>query len=533
MRILILASILLAVVLPALAADESPEMAVVEGRHIILKVNADDLKHLSDPEAWVAKLDKAYEAYVELVGTAPFNGEKITILSVEENPGGWAVAGNPIKWHRRHIVPCFENNINKGDWVFGIMHEIGHDFDLGFGPGFEDRWCWEPEFWANYKMDYVFPQIKAVIFSEGQICDYGNPKSLQMTDLYLIGEAKRGTNERMLRGGWIDDGFHNKFTEIAKLVGWDTLKRVFRWYFTLTPDETTNDNLCKRSLFIRAIEEQADYNLSNRFIDWGFTHLTVGPKDAKDAREVARLFHDKKWSADIINRPIYAAPGEKVTVRVDVTEQNPAYFKKGLGIHPYSEIIYDLDGKYKTFESYIGVPGRAPAEGRWGSVRFELATDGKKVFESPMLRGGDIYQQVKRDITGVKELKLIANDAGNGNYGDGCAWVDTKVIDSDGKVTYLSDLNPVSVKQGYGTLHIDADLDGDPLMFLYVASSQPAKITGMVEGKAIELKRSSSGVYKYTFDKGFDKKGTYLVWLTINVGDSPITQHDLITVIVK
>ena len=74
------------------AADEptTSELATVEGEHIILKVHPDDLEVLSDPEGWVANLDKIYEAYADLVGDTPFDGERITILSVEENPGGWS-----------------------------------------------------------------------------------------------------------------------------------------------------------------------------------------------------------------------------------------------------------------------------------------------------------------------------------------------------------------------------------------------------------------------------------------------------------
>ena len=533
MRVLILAAII-AIALPALAVGQTPEMATIEGQHIILKVRADDLTHLNDPQAWVAKLDKGYEAYADLVGTLPFDGEKITILSVEDDPGGWAVAGNPIKWYRKYIVPTFEDNINKGDWTFGIMHEISHDFDLGFDPGYENRWCWEPEFWANYKMDYAFPMTKSVVFFEGKICDYGDPKSLRMTDLYLIGETNLGYGGRMLKGGWLTDSFHSKFTALVKEVGWDTYKRVFRWYFTLTPDELSEDPLCKRSLFIRAIEEQSGYDLSDEFIDWGFTHLTIDSKDAKDAREEARLFHNKNWNADIIDRPIYTGPGEKVKMRVDVTEKKLVAFKKGLGTHPYSEIVYNIDGKYKKFESVIGVPGRAPAEGRWGSVGFEVVTDGKKIYESPVLRGGGMYKSTSLDINGVKELKLIVNDGGDGIWGDGCAWVDPKVTDASGNVTYLSDLKPVSAKQGYETLKLDTDIDGNPLEFFFTPCAQPVKIVGNIDGKEIEFTRGSDPeAYEYTFDKGYAKKGTYYVWLTINVGDSPITQHDLITVIVK
>lgn len=529
MRILIFIAILLAIALPVLTAVESPEMASVEGKHIILKLRADDMRILDDPKAWVAKLDMAYEAYADLVGAVPYDGEKITILSVEEHPGGWAVAGNPIKWYRKYI-PKALYSINEGDWSFGIMHEISHDFDIEF----DSRWAWELEFWANYKMDYAFPQIKAVVFSDNQVCDYGNPKSLRMTDIYLIHEIKDAISDRMLKGGWIDDCYHYKFTAIAKEVGWDALKRVFRWYNSLGIDELPEDAFCKRSLFIRAVEEQSGCNLSDEFIDWGFAYLTVDPKVAKDARETAHTFRDMDWTADIIDRPIHAAPGEKVKIRIDVREKKPITFKKGLGTHAVSEIVYDIGGKYKTFESIIGIPGRYPARDRYGTVKFEVVTDGKKVYGSPLLKGGGLYESLSLDVNGVKELKLLVNDGGDGIGGDVCAWVDAKVADAEGNVAYLSDLKPVSAKQEYETLKLDTDFDNDPLEFVYAMCSQPVRIIGKVDGQEIELKKGiNSELYEYTFDNGFDKKGKHLVWLTINVGDSPITQHELVTVIVK
>jgi len=102
---------------------------------------------------------------------------------------------------------------------------------------------------------------------------------------------------------------------------------------------------------------------------------------------------------------------------------------------------------------------RAKWRGLAGFLARFAGRRGRKVYESPMLRGGGTYKQLGVDIADVNELKLIVTDAGDGQSCDQAAWCDAKVLDADGKVTYLSDLKPVSAKQGYDVLHTDLDID--------------------------------------------------------------------------
>jgi hypothetical protein len=520
MRILNLAALVAsAISATTLAATQAPEMASVEGRHIILTVHAEDMKLLDDPQAWVDKLDRAYEALADLVGAVPFDGEKITITSADELHGAWARAGNPIKWKCEYIVKSFQENVNKGDWLFGIVHEISHNFDL------DKRWVWEAEIMANLKMDYVFEKTKAVVFSQGKVCDYDAPDGLRLTDIYRENELARIKSNYMLTGGWGKDPYHRLLAEMVDKIGWEPIKQAFRWLNTLGPDELRRDGLSKRSLFVRAIDEHTDFNLADQFIDWGFSHLTV---DVKDPKEAARLLHDRDWNALIAKRPIQAAPGTPVTVRVDVSASKPTRFKKGLGTHAPAEIVYELGGKYTRFESYIGVPGLVSRDGR-GTVEFAVLADGRKIHESPMLRGGGTYKQIALDIPDVKELKLIVTDAGDGQSCDQAAWGDARLLDADGKVTYLSDLEPVSAKQGYEELHRDLDIDNRPLEYPYGPYSEPIQIVGTVDGRKVEFQQAGGPeAYEYTFD-GFDA-GEHLIRLQITDGKTPITQHELVVV---
>ena len=124
----------------------------------------------------------------------------------------------------------------------------------------------------------------------------------------------------------------------------------------------------------------------------------------KDAKELARLLRARNWNAPISERPIRAKPGETVSVRIDVTEPGEKAFAKGLGTHANSEIVFDIGGKYKMLESYIGVTGHGAVKYRAGSISFEVVLDGKSAYTSPVLLGGGPYKHIKIDVSGVHEL---------------------------------------------------------------------------------------------------------------------------------
>jgi hypothetical protein len=63
-----------------------------------------------------------------------------------------------------------------------------------------------------------------------------------------------------------------------------------------------------------------------------------------------------------------------------------------------------------------------------GSVMFRVYADGKIIFESPEQTGKSIKQLMELDIKGVKELKLVLLDLGDGSENDHGDWVDAHLI---------------------------------------------------------------------------------------------------------
>jgi len=77
-----------------------------------------------------------------------------------------------------------------------------------------------------------------------------------------------------------------------------------------------------------------------------------------------------------------------------------------------------------------------------------------KPFVSGVMRGGQPARHIKLHVAGVKDLWLIAIGVPNNakGYAD---WGDAKLIDANGKVTYLSDLTPAADRRTYGGVFRD------------------------------------------------------------------------------
>ena len=108
-------------------------------------------------------------------------------------------------------------------------------------------------------------------------------------------------------------------------------------------------------------------------------------------------------------------------------------YKKGIGTHATSTIVYDLsEGNYKFFEAYVGVD-REMRNSDVSSLSFEVYADGKKVFDSGVMNSNTPRKHILIPVVGVSELKLVAKDGGNENGGDHADWADAKLLYADSK----------------------------------------------------------------------------------------------------
>ncbi|MEG0438177.1 MAG: NPCBM/NEW2 domain-containing protein [Solibacillus sp.] len=211
-----------------------------------------------------------------------------------------------------------------------------------------------------------------------------------------------------------------------------------------------------------------------------------------------------------------ASVGEtiKILVNGEVKE-----FAKGIGTHASSEIIYDLTGKnYDYFETLVGVD-RNIAENNKSSVLFKVLADGEEVYNSGVMKYNTESKLVRVPLQGVKELTLIASDAGNGVESDHADFADAKFYISNGlpelmipKSVATKVGTPIDITEQYTA--IDAE-DGDLTASVQVTGADQVNFdrTGKYEityavtdsdGNEITAKRTISVVnmddYNYLSD---------------------------------
>lgn len=471
-----------------LAQSDAGAIVRKEGKHVALELKKQHWEILKDPDAYLKKLDAAYEAYAELVGGTPFNGDKMRILEVDEYPGGWAVAGNPVKWHSKYVAESLEQ-INQGDCLFGLLHEMGHNFDLDY------KWVWNAEFFANLKMVYALEKAKLRVRMSDQAFDYADPKGAPIEAYYrdLAGGSARATHaedDKPLRD-WFNhgDAATHKFLLLKKEFGWEPFAKTFKAIQALSGESVPDTNETKLALFIHVFGNACSRELWKRFQDWGFP---IVKPDVYDPKASASDFGKKLRSASQFFkgfRYLMGKDGEEGWVEVRSTPL--VEFEYGLRSHSVSSIVYTINKKYTKF-SAIAFPRGG------GRVEFKIKLDGKEAWASGVLKGDDEARPVELDAKGVQVMELVITDGGDGINCDAADWIDAYFTDGQNRKVYLDDVKPDSAKQGWGTLQTKHDLKGQKAS-VRVKQFPKEEVTIQVtlDGQMLKLEKSESpGIYR-------------------------------------
>jgi alpha-galactosidase len=100
-------------------------------------------------------------------------------------------------------------------------------------------------------------------------------------------------------------------------------------------------------------------------------------------------------------------------------------FEAGVGTHAFSRIVIDLHGDGELFSAMAGVDDGA---GRGaGRVVFRVLGDGRALWQSQTMHGGDAAVPVKVSLKGVKQLSLLAEPGADGNEKAYADWAEATI----------------------------------------------------------------------------------------------------------
>ncbi|WP_368247238.1 NPCBM/NEW2 domain-containing protein [Clostridium perfringens] len=163
-------------------------------------------------------------------------------------------------------------------------------------------------------------------------------------------------------------------------------------------------------------------------------------------------------------------------------------YNKGLGLHSNAEYVYDLEGKdYDYFESYVGVD-KAMSSRPASSVIFKVLVDGEEKFNSGVMRSTTPQKYVKVDVKNAKELKLIVNDAGDGDSSDHASFGDAK----------LATLSSKPIIKGEN-LAYNMDEKVDLMKGITATDIEDGNITSKIQIKSSDFVEGKSGIFKVVY----------------------------------
>jgi hypothetical protein len=222
--------------------------------------------------------------------------------------------------------------------------------------------------------------------------------------------------------------------------------------------------------------------------------LTANAAPAPQSVKLSSLIAESErqgWGVLMIDRSVMGNP-----LRIAGRE-----FASGLGTHAVSEIVYALEGGAETFEAWAGVDDEMAGYTN-SSVVFQVFGDGKKLFDSGVMRMREPAKRVSVALTGISELKLVVTDAGDGIACDHADWADATLTGQNLPPAGAVAEAKYEVKSPEFTVRLDAAgnvvscLAGKKKLFWALAGQ--TKLAGCRLAGSVMAKRIPGGGYAFT-----------------------------------
>jgi alpha-galactosidase len=129
-------------------------------------------------------------------------------------------------------------------------------------------------------------------------------------------------------------------------------------------------------------------------------------------------------SLDLSNmRQGYGTPQVNRAIRETPLKIAGKKFDRGVGTHANSVLWVELAGGTERFTATVGLDDAANGN---GSIVFKILGDGRKLFESEVMKPGAPAKKVDVALRGVRTLLLQVTDAGDGIGFDHADWADAQ-----------------------------------------------------------------------------------------------------------
>ena len=100
-------------------------------------------------------------------------------------------------------------------------------------------------------------------------------------------------------------------------------------------------------------------------------------------------------------------------------------FDRGVGTHAGSALYVKLDGKTERFRAQVGVDDATNGK---GTIQFLIYGDGKRLFDSGIMKGGQQARAVDVPLAGIARLILIVTSGGDGADSDHADWAQAEFV---------------------------------------------------------------------------------------------------------
>jgi hypothetical protein len=195
-----------------------------------------------------------------------------------------------------------------------------------------------------------------------------------------------------------------------QIAGWVVRKQVVPWRPRRRPDGSTLPQPEER--YLASARLFAPASMSDRLpAERGPSPVERIPGVYLDALEP--LSAQQGWGTLQRNRSVWEKP-------IVVGGRS---FRRGLGTHAVSRLVYALDGRYRRFRAWAGADqATAP------TITMEVRVDGRSVWASGPLTRESPAHRIDLDVTGAQRLELLVGDGGNGIASDHADWADAMLL---------------------------------------------------------------------------------------------------------